>query len=109
MTCVELRTFNNKTVSIAFLDGEVVTARLTCLNDSCDEVLVDILITNLPGRYRDPHTCSYSVAASEIVCVTEISESDKSPELIPMKQSEEPLTAALETAETLQVEYKAAA
>ncbi|HEY1984315.1 MAG TPA: hypothetical protein VGG85_02845 [Terracidiphilus sp.] len=97
MTCLELRAFDNKTVNISFSDGEVVTARLTCLDDSCDEVLVDILITNLPGRYREPHLCSYSVAATEIDSVTEIMGSEVG-EVVPMELLPDVVLAVAEEA-----------
>ena len=74
MTACELQAFHNKTVSITFLDGEVSTARLTCSDDECEDVMVDVVSTNRPDRYTHHH-CSYIVPASEFLSVTEVSSS----------------------------------
>jgi small nuclear ribonucleoprotein (snRNP)-like protein len=72
MSNLKLKDFHNKTVTITFRDGEIATARLTCNDDDCDSVLVDILGTNCPDRYHEPNACSYTVPCSEIVSVDEM-------------------------------------
>ncbi len=75
MTACELQAFDNKTVLITFLDGEIATARLTCSSEDCEEVMVDIVATNRPDRYAH-HNCSYIVPASELLSVSNIPSSD---------------------------------
>jgi hypothetical protein len=72
MTASELRAFHGKTVSITFDDGEVATAHLSCQDENCDEVMVDIFGTSRPERYPQIHTCTYIVYAAEIASVVEI-------------------------------------
>ena len=74
MTACELKAFDNKTVRITFLDGEVATARLTCTGEGCEDVMVDIVATNRPHRYAH-RNCTYIVPASELVSVTDIASS----------------------------------
>ncbi len=71
MTACELRAFDNKTVRITFLDGEIATARLTCSSEDCEDVMVDIVATDRPDRYAH-HNCSYVVPASELLSVTDM-------------------------------------
>lgn len=72
MTACELKAFHDKTVSITFEDGEVATAHLSCPNETCDEVMVDVFGTSRPDRYPQIHTCTYVVYAAEIAAVVEI-------------------------------------
>lgn len=82
---LDLKRFHNRTVTITFADGEIATGRISCLEDDCDHVLVDILGTNCPEHYRDPQVCSYIVPASEIASLADendsgaVAEPDKAP------------------------------
>ena len=94
MTACELKAFHDRTVSITFFDGENATAHLTCSDEDCADVMVDIMWTNRPGRYPQAHACSYIVPAAEIVSIAEISTGDVPQTELPdaAPQMIEPLT-----------------
>jgi hypothetical protein len=65
MTLNDLKQFLNKTVRLRMIDGEVAKVRVRLVDEEYDDLIVDVLETTSPERYRD-HLAAYTFAASDI-------------------------------------------
>jgi hypothetical protein len=66
MKLVDLKQFLDKSAVLAMTDGETAKARVVFVDDEYDDIIVDILETSRPDRYRDP-SASYTFAVADIV------------------------------------------
>jgi hypothetical protein len=65
MTLGDLKQFLDKTVTLRMTDGEVAKVRVRLVDEEYDDLIVDVLETSAPARYRD-RSSAYTFAASDI-------------------------------------------
>jgi hypothetical protein len=66
MTLSDLKQFLDKIVTLRMTDGEIAKVRVCVVDEEYDDLIVDVLETSSPARYRD-RSAAYTVAASDIV------------------------------------------
>jgi hypothetical protein len=54
MTLSDLKRFLDKTVTLRMTDGEIAKVRVRVVGEEYDDLIVDVLETSSPARYRDP-------------------------------------------------------
>ena len=72
MTLAEIRLYQDKTVTLTLVDGEVATVKIIFVDTEYEDVVVDIVSTNRPGNYRHVGA-SYTIAVVDVVSVQEVS------------------------------------
>jgi small nuclear ribonucleoprotein (snRNP)-like protein len=65
MTLSELKQFLDKTVTLRMTNGETAKVRVRVVDEEYDDLIVDVLETSTPERYRD-RLAAYTFAASDI-------------------------------------------
>lgn len=65
MTLDDLKQFLDKTVVLRMNDGERATVKVRLVDEEYADLIVDVLETSTPERYRD-RSAAYTVAASDI-------------------------------------------
>jgi len=68
MTVNDLKQFLDKTVTLRMTNGEVAKVRVRVVDEEYDDLIVDVLETSSPERYRD-RAAAYTFAASDIASV----------------------------------------
>jgi len=66
MVLNDLKQFVDKTVILRMTDGEVAKVKVDFIDEDYDDIIVDVLETSRPDRYRDTST-AYAFAAADIV------------------------------------------
>jgi small nuclear ribonucleoprotein (snRNP)-like protein len=66
MMLSELKQFLDKTVSLRMTNGEIAKVKVRFVDDEYDDLIVDVLETSAPERYRDGLAAAYTFAASDI-------------------------------------------
>ncbi len=61
----DLKPFLDKTVTLRMTDGEIAKVRLRMVDEEYDDLIVDVLETSSPERYRN-HLAAYTFAAADI-------------------------------------------
>jgi hypothetical protein len=64
MTLSDLRPFLDKTVTLCMIDGEIAKVTVCMVDEEYDDLIVEILETSCPERYRDDS--AYTFAAADI-------------------------------------------
>ena len=72
ITISELRPYEDKTVRLRLLDGEVSTVKVNFIDPEYEDLIVDVIDTNRPNTYKDLNS-AYTIAISEIAAVEEVS------------------------------------
>jgi hypothetical protein len=70
MKIADLRPLLDKTVSLQMTDGEIAKVRVDYVSDEYDDIMVDVLETTRPQRYKVPQA-AYTFAAADIVRVVQ--------------------------------------
>jgi hypothetical protein len=65
MTINDLKPFLDKTVTLRMTDGEIAKVRVRMVDEEYDDLIVDVLETSSPERYRN-HPSAYTFAATDI-------------------------------------------
>ena len=65
MTLNDLKQVLDKTVVLRMTDGECATVKVLFVDEEYADLIVDVLETSSPDRYRD-RSAAYTVAASDI-------------------------------------------
>jgi hypothetical protein len=65
MTLNDLKPFLDKTVTLRMTDGEIAKVRVRMVDEEYDDLIVDVLETSSPERYRN-HLAAYTFAATDI-------------------------------------------
>jgi hypothetical protein len=65
MKLSDLKQFVDKTVSLLMTNGEIAKVKVRFVDDEYDDLIVDVLETSTPERYRDG-LAAYTFAASDI-------------------------------------------
>jgi len=65
MTLSDLKQFLDKTVRLRMANGETAKVRVLVIDEEYDDLIVDVLETSTPERYRD-RSAAYTFAASDI-------------------------------------------
>jgi hypothetical protein len=65
MTLSDLKQFLDKTVMLRMTDGETAKVKVRVVDEEYDDLIVDVLETSAPQRYRDL-SAAYTFAASDI-------------------------------------------
>ncbi len=65
MTLSDLKQFLDKTVTLRMTNGEIAKVSVRFVDEEYDDLIVDVLETSTPERYRD-RLAAYSFAASDI-------------------------------------------
>jgi hypothetical protein len=73
MTVAELLPYQDKTVILNLHDGEVATVKIAFVDAEYGDIMVDIIHTDSPEQYKGQADSAYTIRASEIVSVDEIS------------------------------------
>jgi len=60
-----LKQFLDKTVTLRMTDGEIAKVRVRVVDEEYDDLIVDVLETSSPARYRD-RSAAYTFAAADI-------------------------------------------
>lgn len=68
MTIGELQQFQDRTVLLHLLDGEILKAKIIFVDMEYEDLVVDVVETNQPEHYKDPDAC-YTVRAADISCI----------------------------------------
>ena len=66
MVLNDLKQFLDKTVILRMTDGEVAKVKVDFIDEEYDDIIVDVLETSCPDRYRDT-SAAYTFAAADIV------------------------------------------
>jgi small nuclear ribonucleoprotein (snRNP)-like protein len=72
MTATELRELQDARVVLHLNDGEVLKATITFVDLEYEDVIVDVLETTKPARYKGPKNAAYTVKAADILSVERI-------------------------------------
>jgi len=72
MMLKDLKPLLDKTVTLRMTDGEVAKVRVCVVDDEYEDIIVDIVETSSPERYRAPRAV-YTFAAMDIA-TAELSE-----------------------------------
>ena len=73
MTIAELRRYQEKTVILRLHDGEIATVTVTFVDAEYEDIIVDIISTNHPEKYKSPSNAVYVIEAAALASVEEIS------------------------------------
>jgi hypothetical protein len=65
MTLDQLKQFLDKTVVLRMTDGERATVRVRLVDEEYADVIVDVLETSSPERYKD-RSAAYAIAAPDV-------------------------------------------
>ena len=65
MTLNDLKAFLDKTVTLRMTNGEIAKVRVRMVDEEYDYLIVDVLETSSPERYRN-HLAAYTFAATDI-------------------------------------------
>lgn len=65
MTLNDLKPFLDKMVALRMADGEIAKVRVRMIDEEYDDLIVDVLETSSPERYRD-RQAAYTFAATDI-------------------------------------------
>ena len=65
MTLNDLKPFLDKTVTLRMTDGEIAKVKVRMVDEEYDDLIVDVLETSSPERYRN-HLAAYTFAATDI-------------------------------------------
>jgi small nuclear ribonucleoprotein (snRNP)-like protein len=65
MTLSDLKQFLDKTITLRVTNGETAKVRVRVVDEEYDDLIVDVLETSTPERYRD-RLAAYTFAASDI-------------------------------------------
>jgi hypothetical protein len=77
MTLTEVQAYQDRTVIVKLMDGEVTTCKIVFVDSEYEDIVVDILSTNRPANYRNAGA-SYTVLVADLVSVQEVSVEDSS-------------------------------
>lgn len=66
MVLSDLKQFLDKTVILRMTDGEVAKVKVGFVDEEYQDIIVDVLETSHPDRYRDT-SASYTFAAADIL------------------------------------------
>ncbi len=67
MKITELKPYENKTVILHLLDGEIATAKIAFVDAEYEDIIVEIIQTNRPESYRKPiGSSSFAVRSSDL-------------------------------------------
>ena len=87
MKISELKELVDRTVTLRLTDGEFAKVFVCFADEEYNDIIVDILETTRPERYRDP-SASYTIDASDIISVEAANE--RLPPLPPLTQAPKP-------------------
>jgi hypothetical protein len=73
MLIVDLQPYEDKTVILNLLDGEISTVKILFVDTEYDDIIVDIIHTNNSKQYTGPPDCVYTIRACDILSVDESS------------------------------------
>ncbi|HKU20205.1 MAG TPA: hypothetical protein VJQ50_04265 [Terriglobales bacterium] len=73
MKITELRRYQDKRVILRLHDGEVATVKVTFVDAEYEDIVVDIIGTNHPEKYKGPSNAAYVIEAADLASVEEIS------------------------------------
>jgi len=73
MEITELETYQDKTVVLNLKDGEIATVKIVFVDAEHDDIIVDIIRTNRPKQYKGPRDAAYTIRATDIAFLDEIS------------------------------------
>ena len=73
MTVAEPLPYLDKTVTLNFHDGEVATVKIQFVAAEYGDIIVDIIHTNNAVQYKGQSDSAYTIRASDIGSVDEIS------------------------------------
>ncbi|HEY6466755.1 MAG TPA: hypothetical protein VIY69_12230 [Candidatus Acidoferrales bacterium] len=68
MTIGELQQFQDRTVLLHVLDGEILKAKIIVVDMEYEDLVVDVVETSQPEHYKGPDAC-YTVRAADIPCI----------------------------------------
>ena len=66
MNVSELKPFEGSEVVLHLKDGEVLRVKIHFVDSEYQDIVVDVLETNQPEHYKDPHA-AYTIAASDVI------------------------------------------
>jgi len=69
----EVRNLQNKTVMLQLTDGEMAIVKVNSVDLEYEDIMVDVLETNLPGAFPQtrPDNC-FTIRAADILSASEI-------------------------------------
>jgi hypothetical protein len=74
MTIAELEPFQDKTVVLHLVDGEIATAEIVYVDSEYGEIIVNIIHTNRPEAYRvSLINCAFTIRPADVDSAQEIS------------------------------------
>ena len=68
----DFKEFVDKTVTMRMNDGETATVRIILVSEEYEDIIVDVLETTGPERYRD-RSSAYTFAIADIISIEIIS------------------------------------
>jgi len=74
MTTVELEPYQDKTVVLHLVDGEIATAEIVYVHSEYGDIIVNIIHTNRPEAYKaSVVNCAFTIRAADVDSAQEIS------------------------------------
>lgn len=69
----EVRNLQNKTVVLKLTDGEMAIVKVNSVDEEYEDIMVDVLDTNMPGAYPQfrPDS-SFTIRAADILSASEV-------------------------------------
>ena len=72
MTISELEEFQDGVVVLHLNDGEVVTGRINFVDREYEDIIVDVLQTSAPERYKEHNAAVYAIKIGDVASVTRV-------------------------------------
>ena len=72
MTIEQLQQFLDSKVILRLSDGEILTARINFVDVEYEDVIVDVVETSNPSKYRGPKNAVYTVKAGDVVSIEKV-------------------------------------
>jgi hypothetical protein len=72
VTFQEVRAYQDKIVILYLSDGEVTNAKIQFADAEHEDIVVDIISTNRPDRYRTETKSAFAIRAADLISIKEI-------------------------------------
>jgi hypothetical protein len=71
MTFLEAKPYQDKVVVLNLTDGEITKAKILFADAEYEDVVVDIISTNRPERYRRDTKSTFAIRVADLISIEE--------------------------------------
>jgi hypothetical protein len=71
MTFLEVRPYQDKIVILDLSDGEITKAKILFADAEYGDIVVDIITTNRPERYRRDTKSAFAIRVTDLISIEE--------------------------------------